>query len=99
MSDREIPADDVDPGEPVAEIVALREEPTHGFLARIRDGILGRLAGSQMLDFAVSGLLDFMKEFGEFLFGFLGQAQDGDTDGRGSAGGAGNETNGGGNRE
>ncbi|NNE43800.1 MAG: hypothetical protein HKN12_06310 [Gemmatimonadetes bacterium] len=71
MSEQTPPVDDADLGEPVPEIVALREAPTEGFLSRVREGILGRLAGSQVLDFMVNGLLDFMKEVGEFLFGIF----------------------------
>ena len=66
------PPDDIDPGAPVEEIVALREAPSEGFLVRVRDGILRRVAGTQALDFAVSGFLDFLKEMGELFFGIFG---------------------------
>lgn len=77
MSDFALPPDDVDPGEPLAQLVALREQPSAAFLPRVRGGILRRVAGTQFLDFGVNALLDFLKAIGELIFGLLGGTEPG----------------------
>ena len=44
---------DLDMGEPISELVDLREDPTAGFLDRIRGGIHRRFAASDTVDFAL----------------------------------------------
>ncbi|GJM43486.1 MAG: hypothetical protein DHS20C21_03280 [Gemmatimonadota bacterium] len=60
--------EDVDPGERIVEIAALEEEPSHGFLGRIRNGILRRVAGVHALDFLFGAVFGFFREMGDLFF-------------------------------
>ncbi len=55
---------DVDPGEPLPELVGLRETPSEGFIQRIRNSINRRVFASQTVDFS---LMVFFRTFIEYL--------------------------------
>jgi hypothetical protein len=55
--------DDVDPGEPIAELTWLRATAPEGFLQRIRGSILRRVSGSEAVDFCVMGLFHTFWEY------------------------------------
>ena len=48
--------DDIDTGQPIAQLASLREEPQIGFFGRIRRSIERRQLGSDMAELSVSGL-------------------------------------------
>lgn len=63
--------EDDDPGEPIAEIALLAEDPALGFLDRIRRAIDRRIGAGHALDFALPALMSFLREIGTLLFGVL----------------------------
>ncbi len=71
MSDPLPPPEEIDTGDPVAEIAMLAESPSERFLRRIRRSILRRISTSQFLEFALPMVLSFLREIGALLFGAL----------------------------
>ena len=73
MTDREGHEEtDVDPGEPIRELAALREQPTKDFLDRIQDAIHRRDLASNVIDFSIRAFVSFVAEIiliGSQLFG------------------------------
>jgi hypothetical protein len=63
--------EDPDVGEPVAEIAALAEDPTRGFVDRIRRAIDRRIGAGHVLDFALPAVMAFLREIGTLLFAAL----------------------------
>jgi hypothetical protein len=55
--------DDIETGEPLAELASLREEPDDGFLPRIRRSIDRRLLVSDTADFSFRMLLKTMFDY------------------------------------
>jgi hypothetical protein len=56
--------EDLELGEPVAELRQLAEHPSPGFMTRIRNSINRRLFAAESLDF---GLMAFFQTFFEYL--------------------------------
>ncbi|MBC8425806.1 hypothetical protein H8E07_16955 [bacterium] len=65
---RRDPGDDIDPGEPIAELAALRETPADGFLDRVRHSVQRRLLVAQAADFSL-GI--FMRTMFDYLAAVL----------------------------
>ena len=61
--DEERRDDQIDPGEPLAELASLREEPGDGFLGRIRRSIDRRVFVSDTADFSLRVLLKTMFDY------------------------------------
>ena len=65
MNEHREPPDgeDIDTGQPLAELARLREEPSTTFLDRIRNSIHRRLSVADALDFSLMGLFDTFFEY------------------------------------
>lgn len=80
MNDHEDPPGDedagsgetIDTGEPIAELARLREEPTSGFLQRIRRSIHRRLSIAEALDFSLMALFQTFFEYVTLIVKTLG---------------------------
>jgi hypothetical protein len=55
--------DDIETGLPITELAELKEQPTDGFLARIRTGINRRLFAADTLDFSLMVFFRTMMEY------------------------------------
>lgn len=55
--------DDIETGEPLAELASLREEPDEGFLPRVRRSIDRRLLVADTTDFSFRVLLKTMFDY------------------------------------
>jgi hypothetical protein len=77
MMDRETPdqpddsAEDRDTGEPIAMLRDFGEEPTAGFLARIRGSIQRRMLTSQLAEISWFAPVMVLFEFVKFFFAFF----------------------------
>jgi hypothetical protein len=54
---------DIDTGEPIAELAELKETPPEGFLARIRGSILRRITTAEAIDFSLMALFQTFWEY------------------------------------
>lgn len=77
-------ADDIDPGEPVAQLAELGQVPTSGFLAGIRRRIQRRYLVADASELSWSGVSFLLLEFMKVFFQLFQPARDaeGDRDGR-----------------
>jgi hypothetical protein len=64
--------DEVDPGEPVAELARFEQDASASLLVRIRRAIQRRTAVAQLTSFSASVPLVVLKEFWLMLIGQLG---------------------------
>ena len=64
-------ANDIDVGEPVAELAELRQTPTSGFLTRIRRRLQRRFLAADASEFSWFGLSFVAVEFVKLLFQFF----------------------------
>ena len=64
--------DDIDTGEPIAELAALREDPESGFLNRIRNSIQRRMFASDAMEFSFQALFGTFFEYLGMMFSTLG---------------------------
>lgn len=77
MNDQETPdqpddsAEDTDTGEPIAMLRNFGEEPTAGFLTRIRGSIQRRMLSSQLAEISWFTPVLVLFEFVKFFFGFF----------------------------
>ncbi len=55
--------EDIETGEPIAELAALREDPSEGFAQRIRNSIQRRLLASQAADFSLRVFLTTLFDY------------------------------------
>ncbi|MDH3665238.1 MAG: hypothetical protein OEU92_35355 [Alphaproteobacteria bacterium] len=76
--------DDIDPGEPVAQLAGLGQTPTRGFFSGIRRRIERRYLVADASEFSWSGVSFIMLEFMKVFFQLFQTARDaeGDRDGR-----------------
>ena len=68
--------EDVDPGEPLALLAELHEEPTRGFFGRIRDRIERRRLGSHVVELAWHATIVIFLELVDLLFQLFKGNQD-----------------------
>lgn len=71
------PGPDVDTGEPIAELAALRVRPRTGFLDRIRRAIHRRKLASEVVDFSWASPFEVFMQFLAMIFEGLGQRKGG----------------------
>ena len=72
MADQQPPQPDPDDlGSPVTELRELREEPSSGFMARIRGRIHRRLSVSEMVDFTFSVFFQTLFDYLDLLMSAL----------------------------
>ena len=64
---------DVDPGEPVAELADLQVEPAASFSRRIIRRIDTKIFGSQLVDLGTRGLREFFISYWNVLASLLGR--------------------------
>lgn len=64
--------DDVDPGEPLQELTALRAPVREGFVGRVRARIDRKVLVSSVFDMTWSGLGTVFLEFLSVIFGIFG---------------------------
>lgn len=75
--DDSLVAADVDTGEPIAALAALRVAPRVGFLDRIRRAIHRRRLTSEVVDFSWSSPVEVFMQFIAMLFEGFGPRQGG----------------------
>lgn len=60
--------DDVDPGEPIADLAAFEEETDAGFVPRLRGRINRRMLGAQAMDLSFKFFLDTVRDYVLVIF-------------------------------
>jgi hypothetical protein len=73
QSPDEIKAEEIDPGEPIAQLARFEQETSSGLIARIRRSIQRRSTVAQLTTFSASVPMVVLKEFWLILIGQFGQ--------------------------
>lgn len=63
--------EDVDPGEPIAELADLTEDPPNDFLARVVDGMERRIFAAHVFDLPWFGFGRIFREYWSLLVGLF----------------------------
>ncbi len=71
LPNEQIPKGEIDCGEPLPELAALREKPSAGFQERVRRGIGRRRLAAEMTQVSVQMPLMWMMEILNLLFHFF----------------------------
>lgn len=72
MTDRDDDiVDDVDPGEPIAELADFREHASGDLLGRIRRSLQRRSLSAQIAGFSWGAVGTVVQEFLEFIYSFI----------------------------
>lgn len=66
---------DIDPGEPVAELAQLELTPAAGFFTRLRNRIERKLLGVECVDATKNGLVDMFCEFWHMIMSLFAPAE------------------------
>jgi hypothetical protein len=66
---------DIDPGEPVAELTRLELTPAPGFIARLRNRIERRVLGVECVDASKNALVDMFCEFWNMIMSLFAGAE------------------------
>jgi hypothetical protein len=68
-------SNDIDPGEPVAELAGLELTPAAGFFARLRNRIERNLLGVECVDVSKNALADMFCEFWHMIMSLFAGAK------------------------